>query len=142
MKYAYLLLAALLAARPGSALACSPPPDARPVEVRRDEGARLSYTHSEAMVEVVAVQGSQFPRPGIVRVVRVLRGPVRRGRLLTLRSMPTSACGAGEFQRGSRGLILIDRVSGPLFFQGYLTPDFLRRLDRLGLRPIEAPTGR
>jgi hypothetical protein len=94
------------------------------------------------MVEVVAIQGSRFPEPGVVRVLRVLRGPLRPGQRLTLRTAPTSACGAGELQRGSRGLILIDRLRGPLFFQGYLTVDFLQRLDRLGLRPIRAPAGR
>ena len=136
------LFAALLAAQPGAALACSIAPDPRPVEVQRDAFARNTWIHSEALVEAVAVRGSRLDRPGIVRVVRVLKGPIRRGQILSLRSMSTSACGAGDFQRGERGLTLIGRVRGPLYFRGWLPSDYLQRLDRLGLRPIGAPAVR
>lgn len=130
------LLAALLAVPSGAALACSIPEDKRPVEVQRDEFARDSYSRARALVEVIAVESSHRRRPGVVRVVRVLEGPLRRGRLLTLHSVDPSLCGAGDFRRGSSGLILLDRLGAPLDFHGYLPTDYLQRLDRLGLRPI------
>ena len=133
------LVAALLAFESGAALACSIPEDPRPLDVRLDEQARDRYSRARAMVEVVAVESSSRRRPGVVRVVRVLKGPIRRGRLLTLRPVDFALCGAGDFKRGSRGLILLDRLSGPLVFQGYLPADYLTRLDRLGLRPIGGP---
>ena len=141
MKIAPLLLA-LLAAQPGAAFACSIAPDPRPIEVQRDAFARNTWTHSEAVVEAVAVRGSRLDSPGIVRVVRVLKGPIRRGQILTLRSLSTAACGAGDFQRGARGLTLIGRVRGPHIFRGWLPADYLQRLDRLGLRPIGTPAVR
>lgn len=136
------LVVALLAVPSGAALACSIPEDKRPIEVQRDEHARWSYSRAQAMVEVEAVASSRRRRPGLVRVVRVLKGPIRPGRLLTLRSIDFSLCGAGDFKRGSRGLILLDRLSAPLVFQGYLPADYLQRLDRLGLRPIGTPPRR
>ena len=133
MRLASVLIA-MLAVQPGAALACSIARDPRPVEVQRDERARDSYLRAEAMVEVVALEGSHRRRPGLVRVVRVLKGKMRRGRLLRLRSVEGSMCGAGDFERGSSGLILLDRLRGRLVFQGYLPADYLTRLDRLGLR--------
>lgn len=141
MKYAPFL-AALLSAQSATALACSIPEDPRPVEVQQDEWTRDSFTRAQAMVEVVALEGSRRHRPGVVRVVRVLKGRIRPGRILSLRSVEPSLCGAGRFRSGSRGLILLDRLSGPLVFNGYLPPDYLKRLDRLGLRPIGAPPHR
>lgn len=134
MKFAPLA-AALLALPSGAALACSIPEDKRPLEVQRDEFARRSWSRAQAMIEVEAVASSRRGRPGVVRVLRALKGPLRPGRLLSLRSVDFSLCGAGDFKRGSSGLILLDRLSGPLVFQGYLPADYLTRLDRLGLRP-------
>ena len=79
------------------------------------------------------MEGSRPRRPGLVRVLRVLKGRVRPGQLLSLRSVDFSLCGAGDFERGSRGLILLDSLRGRLVFQGYLPADYLARLDRLGL---------
>jgi hypothetical protein len=129
------LVAALLAVQPGAALACTIPPSPLPVEERIDQWTRESYSRAEAMVEVVAVEGSRLHRRGLVRVLRVLKGRMRPGRVLSLRAIDSSLCGAGDFERGSRGLILLDRLRGPLVFQGYLRDDYLARLDRLGLRP-------
>ena len=128
-------LAFLLAAQPGAALACTIPPSPLPVEEQRDQWARESYQRAAAMIEVVAIEGSRPRRPGLVRVLRVLKGRVRPGRLLSLRSVDFSLCGAGDFERGSRGLILLNSLRGRLVFQGYLPADYLARLDRLGLRP-------
>jgi hypothetical protein len=141
MKFALALLA-LLAVQPGTALACSIVEDPRPVDEQLDAYARESYLHAEAMVEVVALEGSARLRPGLVRVVRVLKGNIWRGRLLRLASVDNGMCGAGDFERGSHGLILLDRVKGRLTFKGYLPSDFLARLDRLGLRPLAAPASK
>lgn len=135
MKFAPLILA-LLAVQPAAALACSIPEDKRPIEVRRDEFARWTWSRSRALLEVEAVASSRSRRPGIVRVLRVLEGPLRPGRLLVLRSIDPSLCGAGDFRRGSRGLIFLDRLDARPAFHGYLPADYLQRLDRLGLRPI------
>jgi hypothetical protein len=129
------LLALLLAAQPGAALACSIIPSPLPMEEQYDQWARESYSRAEAMVEVAAVESSGPHRQGLVRVIRVLKGRIRPGRLLSLGAIDSSMCGAGDFERGSRGLILLDRLRGPLVFQGYLPADYLARLDRLGLRP-------
>jgi hypothetical protein len=132
---AALLILVSLAAHSGAAFACSIEEDRRPAEVQLDEWARESYARAEALVEVVAVEGSRRHRPGVVRVVRVLKGPIRPGRLLSLRSVEPSLCGAGGFRSGSRGLILIARGRERLEFQGYLPADYLTRLDRLGCGP-------
>jgi hypothetical protein len=136
------LLALLLAAQPGAALACSIPYDPRPMEVQIDEWAVQSYSNARAMVEVVALRGSSRRRPGLVRVIRVLKGPIRPGRILSLHSVEASLCGAGQFRSRSRGLVLLDGLSGRLVFKGYLPSDYLTRLDRLGLRPLDSPARR
>ena len=136
------ILAALLVVQSGAAVACTIEYDPRPVEEQLDERARSGYSRAEAMVEVVAIQGSRRHSPGLVRVVRVLKGPVRRGRVLALRAVDPSLCGAGHFKRGSRGLILIDKLGHRPVFSGYLPPDYLQRLDRLGLRPLDGGPAR
>ncbi len=138
MRFAALAAAALLAVQPAAASACSIAEDKRPVEVQRDAFARWSWSQARAMLEVEAVSSSRRGRPGVVRIRRVLKGPFRPGRLLGLRPVDPSLCGAGDFRRGERGLILLDRTSGPLDFQGWLPGDYLARLDRLGLRPLRA----
>lgn len=130
------LVAALLAVQPAAVLACSIPEDKRPLEVQRDSFARWSWSRSKALLEVEAEASSRPGRPGIVRVLRVFKGPIRPGRLLALRSIDSSLCGAGDFRRGSRGLIFLDRLNGRPAFMGYLPDDYLQRLNRLGLRPI------
>ncbi|HEV7659383.1 MAG TPA: hypothetical protein VGO55_06010 [Allosphingosinicella sp.] len=129
------LLTLLLAAQPGAALACTIVPSPLPVEEQNDQWARESYSRAEAMVEVVALESSGPHRRGLVRVLRVLKGRIRPGSVLSLRVVESSMCGAGDFERGSRGLILLDRLRGPLVFQGYLPAGYLARLDRLGLGP-------
>lgn len=141
MRYAPLV-AAFLAVQPAAALACSPAPDERPVEVQQDEWARTSYSKAHILAEVVAVQGSRRRGWGLVRVVRVLKGPIRPGRIFRLRAVDSGLCGAGHFRRGSSGLTLIDRASGDNDFHGYLDADYLPRLARLGLRPLDAPRRR
>lgn len=141
MKFAPLL-AVLLAVQSGAAPACTVPEDRRPLEVQRDDYARWSFSRAKALLEVEAVASSRRNRPGIVRVLRVLEGPIRPGRLLVLRSVDSSLCGAGDFRRGSRGLIFLDRLTGRPAFHGYLPADYLQRLDRLGLRPSGAPPRR
>lgn len=135
MKFA-ALVAALLAVQSGASLACTIPEDKRPVEVQRDEFARWSWSRAKALLEVEAVASSRSNRPGVVRVLRVLKGPIRPGRLLSLRPVDPSLCGAGDFKRGSSGLIFLDGLSERPAFHGYLPADYLQRLDRLGLRPI------
>ena len=123
-----------------TALACSIGRNTRPIEVQRDEDARASYLSAEALLEVVALRGSRFDRPGLVRVVRTLKGQVRPGTLLKLAALEEEMCGVGNFRRGSRGLILIlERLDRPLAFRGYLPSDYLHRLHRLGLRSLNAP---
>jgi hypothetical protein len=140
MKIAPFVFAALLAAQPGAAFACSIVPDPRGVEVQLDEIARDRYTRAEAMVEAIALKGSRRHHPGLVRVVRVLKGEaIRPGQKLRLRTIESSLCGAGDFERGARGLLLIGRLGGRLVFQGWVNRDTLQRLDRLGLSPIDAP---
>jgi hypothetical protein len=132
----------LLALQPKAAWACSIAPDPRPVQEQIDESLRESWLRSEALLEVVAVEGSRRHHPGLVRVVRVLKGRIRRGQILSLRSVDSGLCGAGDFERGSRGLILLYSLRWPLVFNGYLRPDYLRELDRLGVRPLNAPVPR
>lgn len=141
MRFAAIIVA-LLTVLPGAARACSIPEDPKPIEEQQNSFVHDSYLRAKAMVEVVALQGSRRHRSGLVRVVRVLKGPIRRGQIFRLRSIEESMCGAGDFKRGSRGLILLYQLSGRLIFHGYLEEDYLRRLDRLGLRPLRSPTHR
>ncbi|HET9638232.1 MAG TPA: hypothetical protein VFP12_03410 [Allosphingosinicella sp.] len=135
MKFAPLV-AVFLVVQSAASLACSPVYDPRPMEVQQDEWTRESYSKAQAMAEVVALQGSRRHGWGLVRVVRVLKGPIRPGRIFRLRTLDSGLCGAGHFRRGSRGLTLIDRIRGENVFHGYLPADYLTRLDRLGLRPL------
>jgi hypothetical protein len=139
MRFTRAFLVSLLVVQADSALGCSLAEDPRPIEEQRDSWTHDSYVRAKAMVEVVAVESSSRRRPGLVRVVRTLKGRVRPGRLLRLHSVEASMCGAGEFERGSSGLILLDRLDGRLVFQGYLDRGYLNRLDRLGLRPLSLP---
>jgi hypothetical protein len=138
MKYA-LLATMLFALLPAPAVACSIPYDPRPLEAQMDDWARFEYPRAEAMVEVIALKGSVGHRPGKVRIVRVFKGNIRPGRVLRLHAVEASLCGAGGFAAGSRGLTLINRLGGRMDFLGWRPDDYLRRLDRLGLRPIATP---
>ena len=139
--------AAALMALPQPARACTmtariPPPS----QAQIDEWTRQLYARSEAVVEVVAVEGSRFDRAGRMRVVRVYKGTLAPGALIDIRPLPDSMCGVNDFATGSTGLVMISRLApppAPFIFQGYVAEDGIAMLRRSGLlRPVDgaAPT--
>jgi hypothetical protein len=128
--------AAALTVLPQPARSCTmtariPPP----TQAQIDAWTRQLYASAEAVVEVVAVAGSSFDRTGRMRVVRVYKGGIVPGALIDIRPIPASMCGAGDFATGSRGLIMISRLSEPLIFHGYLSAGDVAMLRRSGLLP-------
>jgi hypothetical protein len=131
--------AAALAILPQPARACTmtarvPPPTQADIE----EGTRQVYARSEAVVDVVAVEGSRFDRTGRMRVVRVYKGNLAPGALIDIRPLPDSMCGVNDFATGSSGLVMISRLApppAPFIFQGYIPADQVAMLRRSGLLP-------
>ena len=129
-----LLLSPL--AIPGAASACSTIPNYRPQSIAEQErGVREGFQRAHAVVEVVAEIGSASPRPGRMRVLRVYKGNVRAGSRFTVDSLPGSACGAGDFPAGARGLLMIHHPGDRISFQGFIAPGHVAMLRRAGLLP-------
>jgi hypothetical protein len=133
--------AAALAVLPQPVRACTmtariPPPS----QAQIDEWTRQLYARAEAVVDVVAVEGSHFDRAGRMRVVRVYKGNIAPGALIEIRPLPDSMCGVNDFATGSSGLIMISRLApspAPFIFQGYVAEDEIAMLRRSGLlRPV------
>lgn len=69
-----------------------------------------------------------------MRVTRVYKGNVGTGTLISMNTLGTSMCGAGEFAQGSRGIVLLPS-RGPYSFHGYLPPGQIAVLRRAGRLP-------
>ena len=106
-----------------------------PTQAQIDEWTRQLYARAEAVLDVVAVEGSHFDRAGRMRVVRVYKGNIAPGALIEIRPLPDSMCGVNDFATGSSGLIMIGRLSPPLIFQGYVSDGEVAMLRRSGLLP-------
>jgi hypothetical protein len=120
---------------PGASLACSPIPNYRPpTPAQLEQGVRAGFRRAVAVVEVVAEAGSSYERPGRMRVLRSYKGNYRVGQRFAMASIPGSACGAGDFTAGSRGVLMIHH-GGPLTFQGFVAPAHVAMLRREGLLP-------
>jgi hypothetical protein len=138
MKKLAILAGLLLSplAIPGTALACSPVPNYRPpTQAQLEQGVREGFRRAHAVVEVVAEAGSASPRPGRMRVLRVFKGNYRVGSRLTVDTLPGSACGAGDFPTGARGIMMIHHPGGRLSWQGFIAPAHVAMLRREGLLP-------
>lgn len=123
-------------ALPSVALACSPVPNYRPpTQAQVEQGVRDGFRRAHAVVEVVAEAGSASPRPGRMRVLRVFKGNVRVGHRFIVDTLPGSACGAGDFPAGARGIMMIHHQGDRLTFQGFVAPAHVAMLRRAGLLP-------
>jgi hypothetical protein len=111
-----------------------------PSQAQIDEWTRQLYARSQAVVDVVAVEGSHFDRAGRMRVVRVYKGNIAPGALIDIRPLPDSMCGVNDFETGSSGLVMVSRLApppAPFIFQGYVSEDEVAMLRRGGLlRPV------
>ena len=127
--------AAALTILPQPARACTmtarnPPP----TQAQIDQWTRQRYAGAEAVIEVEAIAGSSFGRAGRMRVVLAYKGDIAPGALIEVRTLSSAMCGPGEFAAGSRGMIMVPRLSDP-FFQGFLTAGEVAFLRRSGLIP-------
>lgn len=121
---------------PGAAMACSPIPNYRPPTAAQvEQGVREGFRRAHAVVEVVAETGSSYPRPGRMRVLRSYKGNYRVGSRFALDTLPGSACGAGDFPSGARGIMMIHHPGGTLRWQGFIAPAHVAMLRREGLLP-------
>ena len=126
-------LALASVAVPDASLACSPIPNYRPpTPAQLEQGVRDGFRRAVAVVEVVAEAGSSYERPGRMRVLRSYKGNYRVGQRFAMASIPGSACGAGDFPTGARGILMIHQ-GGPLTFQGFVAPAYVAMLRREGL---------
>lgn len=130
-----LALSAALTLSPRPARACTmtariPPP----TQAEIDQWTRRRFAGAEAVVDVEATAGSSFGQPGRMRVVRVYKGQIVPGTEIGMRTLSGAMCGPGEFAAGSRGTIMIARLSDP-FFEGYLSDREIALLQRRGLIP-------
>lgn len=121
---------------PAGALACSPIPDYRPPSAEEQaRGVREAFRRAHAVVEVVAETGSNYPRAGRMRVLRVYKGRIRVGSRFAMTSLPGPACGPGDFPSGARGVMMLHEPRGTLSFQGFIAPGHVAMLRREGLLP-------
>lgn len=121
---------------PSAALACSPIPNYRPpTQAQVEQGVRDGFRRAHAVVEVVAEAGSASPRPGRMRVLRVFKGNIPVGNRLTVDTLPGSACGAGDFPAGARGIMMIHHPGGRVSWQGFIAPAHVAMLRRERLLP-------
>jgi hypothetical protein len=135
-RFSLACMAALLAASPSAAEACSPVPNYRaPTPAQLDRGIRNRFRRAAAVVEMVAETRSFPDRPGRMRVLRVYKGPFRAGTRLAVHSISGSMCGRGDYPAGIRGIMVIDRLRGPFAFDGFLVPSELAALRAGGLLP-------
>ncbi len=123
--FASLTLLALLA--PMRAAACSPlPPVPMTEEERRIDQAKIEHEFVErarlakAIVRVVALSttGENVSR-GDLLILEVLHGSARRGKVLRMKTVGTSLCGAGGFAKNDRGFIILNETE---VFGGFLSP--------------------
>jgi hypothetical protein len=83
---------------------------------------------AEGILDIQVVSSSDYDNPSAqIRISRVLRGKFRPGQILTLRTVSSVACGAGELGKGQRGVIILS-ANKLRRFDGFVTKD---RLDRL-----------
>lgn len=121
---------------PSAALACSPIPNYRPpTAAQLEQGVRDGFRRAHAVVEVVAETGSTGERPGRMRVLRVFKGNVRVGSRLSVSSVPGTACGAGDFPAGARGVMMLHFPGERITFQGFIAPAHVAMLRRERLLP-------
>ena len=109
-----------------------------PSQAQIDEWTGELYARSEAVVEVVAVEGSRFDRTGRMRVVRAYKGNLAPGALIDIRPLPDSMCGVNDFVTGSSGLVMISRLApppAPFIFRGYVSEGEVAMLRRRGMLP-------
>jgi hypothetical protein len=109
-------------------------PHPPPTQAQIDGNMRRYYDGAAAVVEVVAIRGPSPGRAGQFRVTGVYKGNVRTGALISMNTLASSMCGAGEFAQGSRGIILLPS-RGPYTFHGYLQPGQIAILRRIGRLP-------
>ncbi len=137
-----LLVVAALTTAPSTAFACTPqllppmtPKEKAAFEQRQIDDFLARARDAKAIVEIRAVSSSGINySSALIEVRRVLDGKARRGKILRLKTVGSSLCGAGELQRGERGVIFLTK-GRQRTFDGFLNDRQIELLRSEGLVP-------
>lgn len=138
-----IALLALIASGPALACTIEVPPQMTEAEkaaqIVKSDRDFIEYAKSaRAIIEIKALNSSgEYNSGNIVEVLRVYKGKVRKGAILQLDTVPSSACGAGGMKRRERGIVILS-TSEPKLFQGLLWSGDIKILQNQGVLPESA----
>ena len=93
-----------------------------------------------AIPEVKVIKSSDERSLATVKVIRVIRGNVKVGQKLQLRTEHGAMCGAGHLRKGQRGIIIYDTDRIP-YFGGFLDTGTLAEIMAAATMRSNQPTG-
>lgn len=115
-------------------LACSrpTPPLQPPTQEQIDRQAREMVRSSVGVLEVVTTR-RVTSMTGSARILRVLKGEFRPGRIISVGAAGSAACSADMIPLGSRGFILVHEPRGRVVMWPFLGSRYLESMERQGL---------
>lgn len=115
-------------------LACSrpTPPLQPPTQEQIDRQAREMVRSSVGVLEVVTTR-RVTSMTGSARILQVLKGEFRPGRIISVGAVGSAACGADMIPSSSRGVILVRESRGRIFMWPFLQPRYIESMKRQGL---------
>jgi hypothetical protein len=136
------MLIAVVQAQPASA--CAPPlnlpktAEETAAEAKKHRQDLLDWgRNSEAIVHIRAISSSGYGESSaVIKVLKTLRGKIRRGTILHLKTIDTGMCGWGDLKRGQRGIIILDKER-PRYFKGFLDDYLMGEFRKEGVLPRE-----
>lgn len=130
-----IVLCALLAFAPVTpSLACTMlyPPPPPPTQEEIDRQARQMVRDSVGVLEVITTR-RVTSIAGSARILHVLKGEFRPGRIISVGAIGSAACGADMIPSSSRGVILVRESRGRIFMGPFLQPRYIESMKRQGL---------
>jgi hypothetical protein len=129
-----------------SAYACTiEPPPLMTTEEKAAEQARIKQEFIDraksapVILHVEAVTSSgENESHALFDVRHVYKGKARKGRVIKLRTIGSSLCGAGGVKRRQRGIIILS-ASEPRLFNGFLWSGDIEILQKEGILPVKLP---
>lgn len=139
-----IVLCTLLAFAPVTpSLACSMvySPPSPPTQEEIDRQARQMVRDSVGVLEVITTSRVTL-MAGSARILQVLKGEFRPGRIISVGAVGSAACGADMIPSGSRGVILVRESRGRISMWSFLQPHYIESMKRQGLvAPLKKDRG-